>query len=46
MNIKDLTIEQLKAIKCDHYELIQRSQQTIMAINAEIESRPKEEVKE
>ena len=47
MNIKDMTIEQLKALKCDHYENIARSQQTLAMINAELESRVKvEEVKE
>lgn len=39
MNIKEMAIDQLKALKCDHYELIQRSQQTISFINAELEER-------
>lgn len=43
MNIKEMTIEQLKALKCDHYENIARSQQTLALINAELESRVKTE---
>lgn len=43
MNIKELTIEQLKAIKCDHYENIKRSESTIHAINSELLRRQEDE---
>ncbi len=39
MNIKDLSIIELKAMAYDHVSLIERSQQTLMQINAELRAR-------
>lgn len=40
-----MTIEQLKALKCDHYESIAKSQQQLQVINQEILRRKLEENK-
>lgn len=37
--IKDLSVIELKAAKCDHFENIEQSQKIIMAINKELASR-------
>lgn len=46
MNIKEMTEEQLKALKCDHYENIQRSQQSLQFIQAELQERANKEEKQ
>lgn len=39
MNLSELSIDQLKALKCDHYENIAKSQQSLILINQEMERR-------
>lgn len=43
MNIKEMTIEQLKALVYDHSKNIQASQASIQVIEKEIQSRKQEQ---
>lgn len=42
MDITKLSIEEIKALKCDIYETISKGQQNLQILNAELEKRLEE----